>query len=55
MRNSMKSHPWIACAAHLLPELSAKSLQEQHLLVVFSFLKQLDALLAETATWMQCA
>jgi hypothetical protein len=55
MRNSMKSHPWIACAAHLLEKSNAKSLQEQHLLVVFNFLTQFDALLTETATWMQRA
>jgi hypothetical protein len=29
-------------------------LQEQHILLVFSFLKRFDVLLAEAATWTKC-
>ncbi len=50
----MKSYPKIAQAAHLLAKYSAKSLQEQHILLVFSFLKRFDVLLAEAATWTKC-
>jgi hypothetical protein len=37
MRNSIKSFPSFAQAALLLPKSSAKSLQEEHHLLVFSF------------------